>query len=198
MHIINAIIDEEELKSPLPRLEEVMISMSGKSIKRLTAAAMLAALTAAATMIIQVPSPMGGYVNLGDCFVLLSGWLLGPIWGGAAAGLGSMLTDIILGYAFWAPGSLVIKGLDAAAAAMIFKGLRRGRAARLVSGVCGEALMVLGYFCYSGLILGNGFAAAASISGDIVQGIMGIAASFILAEAFERIHLFSKLEKLEG
>ena len=28
-------------------------------------------------MVVQIPSPMNGYVNLGDCFVLLSGWLLG-------------------------------------------------------------------------------------------------------------------------
>ena len=172
--------------------------MSGKAIKRLVFAAMLAALTCAATMIIQVPSPMGGYVNLGDSFVLLSGWVLGPVWGGLAAGVGSMLTDVILGYAAWAPGSLIIKGLDAALAAVVFRAAKRGRMARIFSGASGEALMVLGYFGYSSLILGNGLAAAASIPGDIVQGAMGIIASFVLAEAFERIHLTAKLRQLEG
>ena len=44
----------------------------------------MAALVYVATSIIQIPSPVNGYVNLGDCFVLLSGWLLGP-WYGAAA-----------------------------------------------------------------------------------------------------------------
>lgn len=57
---------------------------------------------------------MNGFVNLGDCFVLLSGWLLGPWWGGAAGGIGSMLADLLLGYGHYAPGTLIIKGLMAA------------------------------------------------------------------------------------
>ena len=35
--------------------------------------AMLAALTCVATMVIKIPSPLSGYLNLGDCIVLLSG-----------------------------------------------------------------------------------------------------------------------------
>ena len=52
--------------------------MADKRIHRLVYAALLAALVCAATMVIQIPSPTGGYVNAGDGFVLLSGWLLGP------------------------------------------------------------------------------------------------------------------------
>ena len=53
----------------------------------------LAALTCAATMVVRVPSPSGGYMNLGDTLVLLSAWLLGPWYGALAAGIGSMLYD---------------------------------------------------------------------------------------------------------
>ena len=60
--------------------------MNDKKIRKLVLAALLAALVCVATMVVQIPSPMQGYVNLGDCFVLLSGWLLGP-WYGFAAGL---------------------------------------------------------------------------------------------------------------
>lgn len=59
--------------------------MSDKKIRTMVMAAVLAALACVATMVVQIPSPMNGYVNLGDCFVLLSGWLLGPWWGGAPA-----------------------------------------------------------------------------------------------------------------
>jgi len=59
--------------------------MNDKKIRKLVLAALLAALVCVATMVVQIPSPMQGYVNLGDCFVLLSGWLLGP-WYGFAAG----------------------------------------------------------------------------------------------------------------
>ena len=66
--------------------------MSDKKIRKLVLAALLAALVCVATMVVQIPSPMQGYVNLGDCFVLLSGWLLGPWYGFAAGGIGSMAT----------------------------------------------------------------------------------------------------------
>ena len=52
--------------------------MNDKKIRKLVLAALLAALVCVATMVVQIPSPMQGYVNLGYCFVLLSGWLLGP------------------------------------------------------------------------------------------------------------------------
>jgi uncharacterized membrane protein len=59
--------------------------MNDKKIRKLVLAALLAALVCVATMVVQIPSPMQGYVNLGDCFVLLSGWLLGPWYGFAAS-----------------------------------------------------------------------------------------------------------------
>ena len=74
--------------------------MSDKKVQKLVVSALMAALTYVATMVVRIPSPMNGYVNLGDCFVLLSGWLLGPWYGGAAAGIGSMLTDLLSGYGY--------------------------------------------------------------------------------------------------
>ena len=50
----------------------------------------------------------------------------------------------------------------------------------LVSGIVGETIMVLGYFFYASLILGKGLAAAASIPGNIVQGIAGIIVGAVL------------------
>lgn len=41
----------------------------------------------------------------------------------------------------------------------------------------GEAVMVLGYFGYAGVWLGSGPAAAASIPGNLVQGLFGLAAA---------------------
>ena len=64
-----------------------------KNTKNLVFAALLAAVTCVATLVIHTPSPLNGYINLGDCFVLLSGWLLGPVYGFLAAGIGSGLAD---------------------------------------------------------------------------------------------------------
>ena len=81
--------------------------MSDKKIRTMVMAAVLAALTCVATMVVQIPSPMNGFVNLGDCFVLLSGWLLGPWWGVGVAFVASLLRNLLgLGSLMAFPGSM--------------------------------------------------------------------------------------------
>lgn len=55
--------------------------MTDSKIRKLVLSALMAALCTVMTMVIQVPSPMQGYVNLGDCAVLISAWMLGPLYG---------------------------------------------------------------------------------------------------------------------
>ena len=154
--------------------------MSDSKIKKMVLTALLAALTCVATMIIQIPSPMNGYVNLGDCFVLLSGWLLGPWLGFAAGGIGSMLADIFLGYPHYAPRSLAISVLVAMVAVLLYKVLckKNTYVGLAISGVVSECIMVLGYFLYAGLILGKGLmgevGAIASVPGNCFQAAVGI------------------------
>ncbi len=167
--------------------------MNDKKIRKLVLTALMAALCCVATMVVQIPSPMQGYVNLGDCFVLLSGWLLGPWYGFAAGGVGSMLADILLGYAHYAPGTLVIKGLMAMAAALILRSMHGSKAGYLAGGAAAECIMVAGYFGYASLLLGKGLAAAASIPGNLFQGVVGLAAGLALVTLMERSRLTAKL-----
>ena len=167
--------------------------MRGATIKKLVLAALMAALTYVATSIVQIPSPMQGYVNLGDCFVLLSGWLLGPWWGAAAGGIGSMLADLVLGYGHYAPGTLIIKGAMALVAALVFKAFRKNTAGALIGGVAAEVVMVVGYFGYAALLLGKGIGAAASVPGNLVQGAVGLVAGFLLLQVARRTHLEEKV-----
>lgn len=167
--------------------------MSDKKIRKLVISSMMAALVYIATMLIQIPSPMNGYVNLGDCFVLLSGWLLGPWYGGAAAGIGSMLTDLLSGYGHYAPGTFVIKGLDALVAALLFRSMGRTSVAALVSGLIGETIMVTGYFAYAALLLGKGLGAAASIPGNLVQATMGLLIGFLLLKVLQKTRIAEKI-----
>ena len=84
--------------------------MDQKKLKSLILSAMMAALVCAATMAIQIPSPTNGYVNLGDCFVLLCGFILNPWSAFAAAGIGSALADLLSGYPHYAVATFLIKG----------------------------------------------------------------------------------------
>ena len=144
-------------------------------------------------MVVQIPSPMQGYVNLGDCFVLLSGWLLGPWYGFAAGGIGSMLADLFLGYGHYAPGTFVIKGLVALIAALVYEKMGCTQVSRIVGGIVSEIVMVLGYFSYASLLLGKGLAAAASIPGNIFQGTVGLVVGVLLVAVLERAKVTEKL-----
>lgn len=157
------------------------------SLRKLVMAALFAALCCAATMVIQIPSPMQGYVNLGDCMVLLSGWMLGPWYGLAAAGIGSAMADVLLSYAHYAPGTLVIKGLMALACGLTAsRRTEGGFVRRVVSGTVAEVLMAGGYFGYACLLLGRGLAAAAGIPGNLFQGAVGVTAAAALYAMLEK------------
>ena len=155
--------------------------MKHQKLYHLVLAALFTALTYVATNIIHVPIPAtDGYINLGDCVVLLGAFLLGPVYGAAAGGIGSALADIISGYAVFAPGTFVIKALIAVIAALIMKALgSKTKAAPIVASIAGEAWMVLGYFLYESIFLRYGLAAAGSIGGNAIQAVAGV----ILASA---------------
>lgn len=162
--------------------------------KRMVTAALFMALTCAATMVVKIPSPTQGYVNLGDCVVLLSGWLLGPLYGTAAAGIGTALADLLSGYPHYVPGSLVIKGAMALICALSVR--KNGTfLRRSLSGLTAECVMVAGYFGYSSLLLGKGLAAAASIPGNLFQGAAGLAAGLALYEALKKSHSIEHLRR---
>lgn len=157
--------------------------MESLKIRKIAHSAVMAAMVCAATMVIRVPSPTGGYVNPGDALVLLCGWLLGPWYGGAAGGLGTMLADLLAGYAHYAPGSLLIKGLEAVAAGLLFRSLGRGLRAQVVSGFIGGIIMTAGYFGYTALLLGRGLGAAASVPGNLVQAALGLVLGILIERA---------------
>lgn len=159
--------------------------MKHEKIFRLVLTALFAAMSCAATMLIHIPIPVtNGYINPGDAIVLLGALLLGPVYGAAAGGFGSMLADLLLGYAAYAPGTLLIKAAMAFFAALLFRRLR-GKYAAFFACAAGELIMVLGYFAYESLILGFGLAAAAAIFPNTLQAvgglILGLAAYRILS-----------------
>ena len=152
--------------------------------KKLVVAALFAALTLVATMI-KLPVPMtNGYVNLGDCVVLLCGWLLGPAYGFIAAGLGSALTDLIYGYVVYIPATFIIKGLMALLAYYIFNHSGKKTFSRILSAFAAEVIMVLGYFVFEGFMYG--FAGSAiNILGNAIQGVFGIIVSVFLIKILQ-------------
>ncbi len=154
--------------------------MKTRNIHKIIQAALFAAITCIATMVVHIPVPAtGGYLNLGDAAVLLGALLLGPAYGFAAGGVGSMLADLLSGYAQYAPGTLIVKGICALLAGILWKKLSAmphwNRLAALITAcTVAELFMVLGYFFYEAMVLGYGLAALAAVPGNALQAAAGI------------------------
>ena len=158
------------------------------STKKIVTAALMAALACAATMAIKIPSPLKGYLNLGDCIVLSAGWMLSPSYGFLAAGLGSALADILSGYITYAPATFIIKGLMALIAFYGFILLNKKLSvlpSRIISGAAAEIIMILGYFIYEGLLYGF-VPSLVNIPANGIQGIAGLIVGVILMKMFEK------------
>ncbi len=161
--------------------------MRNEKSSKLVRAALLSALCLVMTRVVVIPAPTG-YLNLGDCGVLLSAWMLGPVYGGMAAGIGTMLADVLSGFALYAPATFVIKFAMAAAAALVLQMKKGGKVtgAYIVGAVIAELIMVMGYFAYESIILGVGLAAVASVPANVLQGIVCAAAAVVLMSALKK------------
>nr|WP_295267073.1 ECF transporter S component [uncultured Blautia sp.] len=153
------------------------------NLKKLILAALFAALSCVATMSIRIPTPgTGGYIHPGDAIVILSGVILGPVWGFLAGGIGSALSDLIGGYFIYVPITFVIKGLVALAAGLLYQKVGKNQKSRyaavVLGGVADIILVAGGYFVCEFFIYGAG--AAASIPANIIQGVGGLVISCIL------------------
>lgn len=167
---------------------------SGGRTRQMVLAAMFVALGCVATMLVQIPSPTNGYLNLGDAVVLLGAYLLGPAYGAVAGGAGPALADLLSGYAMYVPGTLVIKALMGLTAALLYRALGRRTWAPAVCGLAAESIMVAGYLLYDGVLAAAGggdfslalAASAAGIPSNLVQGAFGLAVSTLLVLALRR------------
>lgn len=153
------------------------------NLKKLILAALFAALSCVATMSIRIPTPgTGGYIHPGDAIVILSGVILGPVWGFLAGGIGSALSDLIGGYFIYVPITFVIKGLVALAAGLLYQKVGKNQKSRYIAvilgGVADIILVAGGYFVCEFFIYGAG--AAVSIPANIIQGVGGLVISCIL------------------
>lgn len=75
--------------------------------------AIMTAVTTVLTMLVKIPTPIRGYLNLSDTMIYFSAYAFGPWVGGIIGGLGPALSDLISGYPQWAIFTFVIDGLQA-------------------------------------------------------------------------------------
>ena len=157
--------------------------------KQIAFTAVFAALCFVGTYITTVPLAVGN-VNFGDVFVLLAGWFLGPLYGALAAGVGSVLADVISGYAIYAPATFLIKAFDAFIAYLVWTFLKKlikneklDFLPRVFAAIVGEAWMIAGYFLFEGIFLVGFAGALANIPFNSIQGSVCLVGATLLTAA---------------
>ena len=154
------------------------------SILKITVAGVFAALILLATQL-KVPTGIG-YANLGDGFILIASFLLGPVAFFPAA-IGSGLADLIAGYPNWIPATFLIKGMMGLIAGWLLKNEKVGIAKRLIAFTIAELIMIGGYFLYESLPFMYGPAAAAGeLLANAGQGGVGIIIGILLSLALDK------------
>ena len=150
--------------------------------------AMFAALICVATMIIKIQLTPNGYINFGDGTIILASRVLGGWYGFFAAAIGSMLADLLSGFAFYAPATFLIKGFMAVAAYFVMKklsGVKNKMVSLVIASVVAELVMIIGYGIFEAAVYGIGVALA-SMLGNSVQAIVGIVSGVLLIKVFEK------------
>lgn len=154
------------------------------NLKKIVMTALFAALACVATMSIRIPTPgTGGYIHPGDAVVILSGVILGPVWGLLAAGIGSAMADLLGGYFIYVPITFAIKGVVAFAAGILYQRFGRtskSRYAAVIFGGIADIIFVAGGYFLCEIPLYGASSAAASIPANLIQGVSGLVIAFVL------------------
>ncbi len=119
--------------------------------KWLVYTALMTALTAVATIVIQIPSVGGGYTNLSDTVIFMTAVIMDPIAAMIAGGIGTMLADLYL-YPATMLFSLLFHGAEGLVAGLLIrfclpkKNNKATIAVQCLYMVIGGLIMMGGYF----------------------------------------------------
>jgi uncharacterized membrane protein len=146
--------------------------------------AVLTALTTAVTMTLVIPLPTRGYYNVGESMVFFAAFTFGWRAGMICGGIGSAAADLLLGYGFFAPITLVAKGAEGLVSG-ILGNLKGGAPWAKILGIwAGGSCMVITYFVAEWIFLGFGNALLelpANIFQVLLGGLIGLMLSHAVA-----------------
>ena len=151
--------------------------------------AVLIALTTVFTLLIRIPTPARGYVNLSDVAITFAGLTFGPWVGGIVGGLGTAIADLLGGFAPYAPISFVAHGLQGVLVGLI--GYRQTSIWRMiVAWLAGAIAMILGYLIGGALYVGLPTAALEiplNTFQALVGGLLGIPLVIAVRKAYPAV-----------
>ncbi len=149
--------------------------------RKIVRASMFAAVIFVVTALIKIPVPKG-YINLGDAVILISAWSLPPLYSFLAAAVGSFLSDMVLGYALYAPVTFLIKGLMALIFYFLYKRLSlkfKNIFPFFLGGIIAEIFMICGYLLFESFLYGF-IPSLINTPVNLIQGSVSLVVGIIL------------------
>ncbi len=163
--------------------------MQERDIRFYVTIALMTALVAVVTMFVRVPVGTG-YFNFSDTAVYLAAFLLGPLPGFLAGGIGTALADVAGGFGGYAPLTFVAHGLQGLVAGYL---ARAGTpSSRLMGAAAGTVAMVgiyfLGEYFGPGGMWGGPAQALTEWPFNLLQNIGGAVVAIPLADLVRRAY----------
>jgi len=157
------------------------------SAGRIALVGVMIALTIVFTLLVRVPTPARGYVNLSDVAITFAALAFGPWVGAIAGGVGTALADILGGFAPFAPLSLVAHGLEGLVIGLLGSRMRKV-AGMIVAWAAGGLIMVATYLVGEGLFYTGWPPALAEAPLNAFQAAVGALAGIPLVIAVRRAY----------
>lgn len=164
--------------------------------RTLATTAIMTALVLGLTLIHVAPTPIGGYIHLGDIAINFAALAFGPWVGLIAGGVGAALSDILSGYAVFSPITLVVHGLQGLLVGWIYW-RKRSTGAMAAGLAAGTITVVLGYFIGETLFYASASGVTTSsaqalveVPWNIVQELVGLLGAVVfvaVARAYPRL-----------
>lgn len=164
--------------------------MKKNHVRLMCISAIFSALVYVITAYLHIPT-YNGYVHCGDGFIFLAACILPLPYSAIVGVLGALLADLLTGFAMWAPGSMIIKGLMALLFRCSAKKIVTAR--NLVMLIPAALVSIVGYYLYECLITGNFAASLAGIPGSAGQAVASSIVFVAAGLAMDKYNLKKKL-----
>lgn len=145
----------------------------------------LMTLVIVSTLILRIPTPTGGHINLGDCPIFIAALCLGGLRGGLIGGIGAAIADFIGGHSLFVVPTLFIKFLEGFVCGWLFKKLENAKYASVCACIAGSIIMAAGYFAFECFAIGIG-AALSVVVPNIIQGTVCCIIAFMIFPAIRK------------
>ncbi|MBO5772925.1 MAG: TIGR04002 family protein [Clostridia bacterium] len=164
--------------------------MKNNKAKLICMTGIFSALVFVVTAYLHIPTN-NGYVHCGDGFIFIASCVLPMPYSISVGVLGAMFADLLTGYAIWAPGSMIIKGL----LALLFtcKANKILTKRNLVMLLPATLISVVGYYLYEVLITESFTASLSGIPSSLIQALASSIVFVVIGAVMDKYDVKKKM-----